>query len=81
MLKQQARLIALVVFGLTAVLWVFRLPLQLGVVTLPGWSELLPFPDLIDDGTVAITMASLLFVIPTRSPGASASSDSSRNND
>jgi sodium-dependent dicarboxylate transporter 2/3/5 len=62
----------LVVFGLTAALWVFRLPLQLGVVTIPGWSQLLPFPDLIDDGTVAIAMASLLFLIPTRTPHAPA---------
>jgi sodium-dependent dicarboxylate transporter 2/3/5 len=62
----------LVVFGLTAFLWVFRLPLQLGVVTIPGWSQLLPFPDLIDDGTVAIAMASLVFLIPTRTPAAPA---------
>ena len=62
----------LVVFGLTAVLWVFRLPLQLGIITIPGWSQLLPYADLIDDGTVAIAMASLLFLIPTRTPGAPA---------
>ena len=60
----------LVVFALTAFLWVFRLPLQLGVITIPGWSQLLPFPDLIDDGTVAIAMAGILFLIPTRTPGA-----------
>lgn len=63
----------LAVFGLTAFLWVFRLPLHLGIVTLPGWSQLLPFPDLIDDGTVAVGMASLLFVLPTRTPDAPAS--------
>ena len=62
----------LAVFGLTAILWVFRLPLQLGIVTIPGWSQLLPFPDLIDDGTVAITMAGILFLIPTRAPDAGA---------
>ena len=62
----------LVVFGLTAFLWVFRLPLQLGSITIPGWSQLLPYPGLIDDGTVAIAMASLLFLIPTRTPDASA---------
>jgi sodium-dependent dicarboxylate transporter 2/3/5 len=62
----------LVVFGLTAFLWVFRLPLQLGFITIPGWSQLLPFPALIDDGTVAIAMAGLLFLIPTRTPGAPA---------
>ncbi|MDH3222578.1 MAG: DASS family sodium-coupled anion symporter [Gemmatimonadota bacterium] len=60
------------VFGLTAVLWVFRVPIELGALTIPGWSALLPYPDFIDDGTVAITMASLLFLIPTRSPGATA---------
>ena len=48
------------VFAATAVFWVFRVDLQLGLLTLPGWSRLLPFPELIDDGTVAITMASLL---------------------
>jgi sodium-dependent dicarboxylate transporter 2/3/5 len=31
---------------------------------------LLPYPDLIDDGTVALFMAMTLFFIPTRSPGA-----------
>ena len=60
----------LVVFTLTALLWVFRAPIELGFVTLPGWSALLPFPGLIDDGTVAIAMAGLLFLIPTRTPGA-----------
>ena len=60
----------LVVFALTAFLWVFRLPIQLGFITIPGWSQLLPFPGLIDDGTVAITMASILFLIPSRTPGA-----------
>ena len=54
------------VFAATAVLWVFRVDLQLGLVTIPGWSRLLPFPDLIDDGTVAITMASILFFVPTK---------------
>jgi len=56
----------LVVFTTTALLWVFRVDLQFGVATLPGWSRLLPFPDMLDDGTVAIAMASLLFFIPTR---------------
>jgi sodium-dependent dicarboxylate transporter 2/3/5 len=54
------------VFAATALLWVFRVDLQFGVATIPGWSRLLPFPELIDDGTVAITLASLLFFIPTR---------------
>jgi sodium-dependent dicarboxylate transporter 2/3/5 len=60
----------LVVFALTAMLWVFRLPLQIGAFTIPGWSQFLPFADLIDDGTVAIAMAALLFVLPTRTASA-----------
>jgi sodium-dependent dicarboxylate transporter 2/3/5 len=58
--------VVLVVFAATAVLWVFRVDLQLGLVTIPGWSRLLPFPGMIDDGTVAIAMATILFFVPTR---------------
>ncbi len=54
------------VFAMTALLWVFRRDLELGFATVPGWSNLLPFPGMIDDGTVAIAMASVLFFIPTR---------------
>ena len=54
------------VFAATALLWVFRVDLNLGAFTLPGWSRLLPWPKLVDDGTVAIAMASLLFFIPAR---------------
>ena len=58
--------VVMAVFATTAILWVFRVDLQFGVATIPGWSRLLPYPEMIDDGTVAITMASLLFFIPTR---------------
>jgi len=58
--------LVLAVFAATALLWVFRVDLQLGVATIPGWSRLLPYPEMIDDGTVAITMASTLFFIPTK---------------
>lgn len=60
----------LLIFSLTAILWVFRNQLVVGFVTIPGWSQLLPYPDLIDDGTVALFMAMLLFLIPTRSKDA-----------
>ena len=56
----------LTVFAATALLWVFRADLNLGTFTLPGWSRLLPWPGLVDDGTVAIAMASLMFFIPAR---------------
>ena len=54
------------VFATTALLWVFRVDLQLGLLTVPGWSRLLPDPGLIDDGTVAIALASILFLVPAR---------------
>ena len=62
----------MVVFSTTALLWVFRRRLEIGPISIPGWSEMLPNPSLIDDGTIAIAMASLLFFIPTRTPGAPA---------
>ncbi len=62
--------VVLLIFSLTAVLWVFRKDLILGFVSIPGWSNLLPYPELIDDGTVAMLMALLIFFIPTRSANA-----------
>ena len=59
-----------VVFLLTALLWVFRKNLVLGFITIPGWSNLLPTSKLIDDGTVAVVMASILFFFPSRNPEA-----------
>lgn len=56
-----------IVFVLTAMLWVLRKDLSLGRVTIPGWSDLLPYPSLIDDGTIAVFMALLLFIIPSKS--------------
>ena len=55
-----------IVFAVTALLWVFRKNLVLGFITIPGWSNLLPTAAFIDDGTVAIFMASLLFFFPAR---------------
>jgi sodium-dependent dicarboxylate transporter 2/3/5 len=59
--------IVLVIFFLTALMWIFRKDLVLGFVSIPGWSQLIPYPKLIDDGTVALFMAMLMFLIPTRS--------------
>jgi solute carrier family 13 (sodium-dependent dicarboxylate transporter), member 2/3/5 len=56
-----------IIFSLTALLWIFRADLNIGIFLIPGWSRLLPYPDYINDGTVAITMALLLFLIPSKS--------------
>jgi len=57
----------LAVFALTALLWVFRKDLVLGAFTVPGWSRLVATASLIDDGTIAVATAFLLFLIPSRS--------------
>lgn len=56
-----------IVFLLTAFLWVFRRNIDLGFMVIPGWSNLLPTSDFINDGTVAVTMAFILFLIPAKS--------------
>jgi sodium-dependent dicarboxylate transporter 2/3/5 len=48
------------------VLWLLRLDINLGSFVIPGWSNLAPVPDFIDDGTVAIAVAMLLFIIPAK---------------
>jgi len=53
---------------LVAFLWIFRKNLNLGVVTLPGWSDLLGIRAYVHDSTVAMLGALLLFAVPL--PGA-----------
>ncbi len=55
------------VFITTSLLWIFRVELDLGIISIPGWSAIFPKSDFIDDGTVAITMGILLFLIPAKS--------------
>lgn len=52
----------LVVFIVTVLLWFFREPGYM-----PGWSVLFK-EDYVSDGTVAMTMASLLFILPVVKP-------------
>ncbi|MFC2134664.1 SLC13 family permease [Bacteroidota bacterium] len=59
----------LVVFFLTSLMWVFRSDINLGAFVIPGWSNLIGASKFIDDSTVAITMALILFLIPCRSEG------------
>ena len=56
-----------IVFTLTAFLWIFRTDINIGVFIIPGWSNLFSYPDFINDGTVAILMAFILFLIPAKS--------------
>jgi sodium-dependent dicarboxylate transporter 2/3/5 len=54
-----------VLFVSLALLWVFRADLNLGLITLPGWSSIFKNPKFLNDGTVAIFIALLLFIIPS----------------
>ena len=53
-------------FSLLALLWLTRK----GMMSIPGWSSLLPNGSMLDDGTVAIALALPLFLIGSRAkPG------------
>ncbi|MFB9053613.1 SLC13 family permease [Formosa undariae] len=52
-------------FVTLALLWVFRSNLNLGFITVPGWSNIFQNPKFLNDGTVAIFIAMLLFIIPS----------------
>ena len=54
------------VFMATAFCWIFRKDIILGDFIIPGWSRLLEHANLINDGTVAIASALILFAIPTK---------------
>jgi sodium-dependent dicarboxylate transporter 2/3/5 len=59
-------MIVLVDFILLVFLWLFRQDIGFGGLTIPGWSRFFENQGFLDDGTVAITMAMILFAIPTR---------------
>ncbi|TVR76168.1 MAG: SLC13/DASS family transporter [Chitinophagaceae bacterium] len=58
--------IILLLFFILVILWFSRAGLNLGSIEIPGWSEFLPFGDLILDSTVAVFIAALLFLIPSK---------------
>ena len=56
----------LLVFSSLAILWLTRASIQVGNITIPGWSQLFSTPSYINDGTVAIALALILFIIPAK---------------
>jgi len=58
--------IVLVLFSVLALLWIFRSGFDIQSFKVPGWAQLFNNPGYINDGTVAIFMALLLFMIPSR---------------
>ena len=55
-----------IAFASMALLWIFRSNINIGVITIPGWSNLFSKPDFFNDGTVAIAVALTLFLLPSR---------------
>jgi len=53
-------------FILLAILWLTRSGISIGSFKLTGWSVLFDQPQYLNDGTVAIFMAIILFLIPTK---------------
>ncbi|MFN4234376.1 MAG: SLC13 family permease [Bacteroidia bacterium] len=54
-----------IVFIITISLWLFRENIDLGIIQIKGWSNLFPESKFITDSTVAMFMASVLFLIPS----------------
>ena len=59
--------IVLVLFIILALLWIFRSGFTIQSFEIPGWAQLFKNPSYINDGTVAIFMSILLFMIPSKS--------------
>ncbi len=52
------------VFVLSALLWTFRTNINIGAITIYGWTNLIGLNGLVDDGTIAVAMSVLLFILP-----------------
>ncbi|MFK5948569.1 MAG: SLC13 family permease [Methylococcales bacterium] len=61
-----AERLVMIVFVMTAILWITRKGIDLGDLNLTGWDVLMPYGYMIDDGSVAIAMATLMFFIPVK---------------
>lgn len=64
---QQKRVLG--VFVCTALLWIFRSDISIGGFRVPGWTSLVGLADQIQDSTIAVAMAALLFIIPGEKNG------------
>jgi sodium-dependent dicarboxylate transporter 2/3/5 len=55
-----------ILFLLLAFLWITRTGISFNHFTLPGWANLFKVPEYINDGTVAMFISILLFVMPAK---------------
>jgi len=61
--------IVFALFLLLALLWITRAGITFSSVTIPGWARLFKSPAYINDGTVAIFVSILLFIVPAGENG------------
>jgi len=62
--------VVFIAFITLALLWIFRSGIKIDNFEIPGWTSFFNDPKFINDGTIAIFIAVILFVIPSRSkPG------------
>ena len=59
----------LAVWTAMALLWIFRADINLGALTIPGWSRLFGKPAYLHDATVAMAMALVLCLTPAKAEG------------
>lgn len=59
--------IVLILFIVLAFLWIFRTGFTIQSFEMPGWSKLFKTPSYINDGTVAIFISLILFILPSKS--------------
>lgn len=56
--------IVFILFLALALLWVTRTGISFSRFTIPGWAQIFRTPEFINDGTVAIFISILLFIVP-----------------
>ena len=56
-----------ILFVILGLLWFFRADIVLGSFTIHGWANIFKNPTYFNDGTVAIFIATILFLIPSKS--------------
>lgn len=59
--------VVMFLFVLMALLWFFRKDISFGSFVIPGWAQILNYADFLTDGTIAIFIGILLFIIPSKS--------------
>ena len=59
--------VVFILFVILAMLWIFRAGIEFDAFTIPGWSSVFGNPEFINDGTVAMIISIILFIMPSRS--------------